>query len=116
MRIALAFLLTLAACATTVDDSAPDNEAPRNGGPVSEGAQVAGGATGGVAGPNGPIGPNGQPLPPAAAGFPKAFDEGLTYTTTRYVAPTGNDGSGNGTNTAPYRTVQRALTGASPGT
>lgn len=67
------------------------------------------------------LSPGGGPLPPTPPGpgplspLLQAFDVGVVYSTTVFVALTGSD-SGAGTRANPYRTLQRALQGATPGT
>jgi hypothetical protein len=48
--------------------------------------------------------------------LPPAFDVGVTYDTTLYVAMGGDDGSGDGSMGSPFATVDRAVRDAGPGT
>jgi hypothetical protein len=47
--------------------------------------------------------------------FPVPFDSGVSYSTVRYVSPSGNDQTGTGTQNAPFATLQRALQNHTPG-
>lgn len=51
------------------------------------------------------------PCPP-----PVTFADGLTPRTVRHVAPGGDDRSGDGSMTRPFRSIQRAARGLTPGT
>jgi hypothetical protein len=61
-----------------------------------------------------------EPLPPARTddmpGLPAAFDRDAQYSRTLYVATDGSDETGDGSEAAPYATLQAALREASPGT
>jgi hypothetical protein len=109
--VALTAGAALVACSSTEEDP-PGG--PGGGGPGTE-TPVPGAPTAPGPGP-GPGPSPGPNLPPAAAGFPKAFDEGATYATTVYVAPNGSDTTGTGAAASPYATVRRALQGAAAGT
>lgn len=60
--------------------------------------------------PTGDSGGSGQ------ANLPMAFDVGVTYTREIFVAPAGSDTEGDGSATAPYRSIATALSRATPGT
>ncbi|WP_455202102.1 right-handed parallel beta-helix repeat-containing protein [Kaarinaea lacus] len=47
---------------------------------------------------------------------PQEFDIGVSYSRELFVAPTGDDNSGNGTANFPYQTVANAARNATPGT
>lgn len=49
-------------------------------------------------------------------GGPPAFDVGITYARTLYVATTGNDASGDGSDARPFATLRAAAMRAMPGT
>jgi hypothetical protein len=53
--------------------------------------------------------------PPSGNSSLQAFDVGAIYTVTRYVSASGNEAN-SGTRASPYRTVQRAMQGATQGT
>jgi hypothetical protein len=54
--------------------------------------------------------------PMRAALLPVEFDAGVSYSREIFVAPTGNDSTGNGSVDLPYRTLVRAAQNATPGT
>jgi hypothetical protein len=61
-----------------------------------------------------------EPLPPARTddmpGLPAAFDREVRYTRELHVAADGSDETGDGSQAAPYASLQAALQQASPGT
>lgn len=115
-------LIVLVACSGTGEDElnplVRSGNARGAGGEDVGGAVVGDGAPGagsGSAGGSGTGSGSGTTRPPAASGFPGAFDEGVTYATAQYVSPTGSDSSGTGTRAAPYASLRRALQARTPG-
>ncbi|MGD8559450.1 MAG: right-handed parallel beta-helix repeat-containing protein [Gammaproteobacteria bacterium] len=54
--------------------------------------------------------------PVRVAALPPEFDAGITYSRELFVAPTGNDDTGDGSADLPYQTVAMAARHATPGT
>lgn len=61
---------------------------------------------------------SGQPdgAPPPTCAVPASFDEGITPTAVVHVDDGGSDETGDGTEGAPYATIERAVQDAAPGT
>ncbi|MBL8685072.1 MAG: hypothetical protein JNK05_38200 [Myxococcales bacterium] len=105
----VAFSLALSACgstptqdATSGDGSIDDRSAPPTDAPTTDGS----GATDATSNDASARGCRG----------PAPFDEGITYARTLYVATTGSDTTGDGSDARPFATLRAAAMRAMPGT